>query len=194
MTIDQFINALVTITLIEMMVAIGLGVTFADVIRVARNWRLVAQAVLANYICVPAAAVGLLLLFRAEPMVAAGFLIAAVCPGAPYAPPFTALAKGNVPVSVGLMVMLAGTSALAAGWLSGLPGSGNRRAMAITTAVRNVGVGLVIATSGFPGTAAVTATLAFALFQTVVMAIVALAWGRWSATPPEAAGGTTAAN
>ena len=50
--------------------------------------------------------------------------------------------------------------------------------MAITTAVRNVGVGLVIATSSFPGTPAVTATLAFALFQTILLAMVALAWGR----------------
>jgi BASS family bile acid:Na+ symporter len=212
-------------------------------------------------------------------MVAAGFLIVAVCPGAPYGPPFTALAKGNVAASVGLMVVLAGSSAvlaplllgfllpwmggggtlsinagkmvvtllvtqllplcaglavrqwrphlaarllkpanrlsavlnvsligvifavqfqslaairplgfggmlalvlaaLVAGWGLGLPGDGNRRAMAITTAVRNVGVGLVIATSSFPGTAAVTATLAFALFQTVVLALVALDWGR----------------
>src|SRR5262249_49880514 len=36
------------------------------------------------------------------------------CPGAPYGPPFTGLAKGNVAVSVGLMVILAGSSALAA--------------------------------------------------------------------------------
>jgi BASS family bile acid:Na+ symporter len=276
---DELINIAVTITLVELMVAIGLGVPLADVIGVARNWRLVARAALANYVCVPAAAVGLLLLFRAEAMVAAGFLIAAVCPGAPYGPPFTAIAKGNVAVSVGLMVILAGSSALvaplllhfllpltsgsdslnvnaskmvvtllvtqllplcvgltvrqgrpnlaarllkpanlisivlnfsviglilgvhfqtlmairpigflgmlalvlaalAAGWLLGMPGSGSRKAMAITTSVRNVGVGLVIATSSFPATPAVTATLAFALFQTVVLALVALGWGR----------------
>jgi BASS family bile acid:Na+ symporter len=281
MTIDQLINALVTITLVEMMVAIGLGVAFADVAGVARNWRLVGRATLANYVCVPAATVGLLLLFRAEPMVAAGFVMAAVCPGAPFGPPLAALAKGNVAASVGLMVVLAASSALvaplllcallpwltgndalsvpagkmvvtllvtqlmplgvglavrqwrpnvaarllkpanrlstvlslsmiglilavhyptlvairprgfvgmlalvmassAAGWLLGLPGSGNRKALAITTAVRNVGVSLVIATSSFPGTPAVTATLAFGLFQTVVMALVALGWGRWT--------------
>jgi BASS family bile acid:Na+ symporter len=285
MPIDRLINLLVTITLVELMVAIGLGVTFADVIGVARNRRLVTQAVLANYVCVPAAAVGLLLLFRAQPMVATGFLIAAVCPGAPYGPPFTAMAKGNVAVSVGLMVILAGSSAiaaplllylllpflsrsdslgvnatkmvltlfvtqllplcvgltvrhwgpnlaarllkpanllsmvlnlsviglilvvhfqilvairpiafvgmlalvlaaLAAGWLLGMPGSDNRKAMAITTSVRNVGVSLVIATSSFPGTAAVTATLAFALFQTIVMALVALGWGRLAPAIP----------
>jgi BASS family bile acid:Na+ symporter len=275
---DRLINILVTVTLIELMVAIGLGVTFAEVIGVARNRRLVLQAALANYVCVPAAAVGLLLLFHAEPMVAAGFLIAVVCPGAPFGPPLTAMAKGNVAVSVGLMAFLAGSSALvaplllysllpivssgdspsvhagkmvvtllatqllplsvglavrqwspslaarvskpanllsavlslsviglilvvhfqtlvsirprgfagmlalvlaalAAGWLLGMPGSGNRKAMAITTSVRNVGVALVIATSSFPATPAVTATLAFGLFQTIVVALIALGWG-----------------
>src|SRR5205807_4428872 len=48
------------------------------------------------------------------PLVAAGFLIAAVCPGAPYGPPFTSMAKGNVSLSVGLMMLLAGSSALLA--------------------------------------------------------------------------------
>ena len=279
MNIDTLINLLVTITLVEMMAAIGLAVTYADVIGVARNRRLVAQAALANYVCVPAVAIGILFLFGAKPMVAAGFLIAAVCPGAPYGPPFTALAKGNVGVSVGLMVILAGSSALlaplllylilpfmsggdslmvdavklvvtllmtqllplwtgltvrqlrptlaamllkpanrlsallnlsviglvlvvhfqtfttirpiaflgmlvlvlaalAAGWLLGVPGGNNRKTMAITTSVRNVGVSLVIATSSFPGTPVVTATLAFGLFQTIVMALLALGWGQ----------------
>ena len=284
MTVDQLINVLVTATLVEMMAAIGLGVTFADVRNVAGSRRLVTRAAVANYVCVPAVAAGLLLLFRAEPMVAAGFLIAAVCPGAPYGPPLTAMAKGNVPAAVGLMVILAGSSALmaplllyyllpwvqqrlaaeagrlhvdaakmivtllltqllplfvglavrqrrpilaarllkaanlvslvlnltviglivvvhfqtltairprafagmlalvlaalAAGWLLGGSGPANRRAMAITTSVRNVGVSLVIATSSFPGTPAVTATLAFGLFQTILMALIALGWGR----------------
>ena len=115
MTIDQFISVLVSIMLIEMMVAIGLGVTFVDLLAVARNWRLVLQAGLANYVCVPALTVGLLMLVRpADPMVSAGFLILAVCPGAPFGPPCTKLAKGNVAVAVGLMVLLAGSSAVAA--------------------------------------------------------------------------------
>ncbi|MGH6931493.1 MAG: hypothetical protein ACREEE_03560, partial [Dongiaceae bacterium] len=91
-----------------------LGVTFADVLRVATEWRLVSKAALASYVCVPAAAVGLLILFQADPYVAAGFLVVAICPGAPYGPPFTGMAKGNVGVSVGLMVILAGSSALMA--------------------------------------------------------------------------------
>ena len=54
MTMDQLINVLVTITLVELMVAVGLGVAFADLVGVATNWRLMGQAALANY-CVPAA-------------------------------------------------------------------------------------------------------------------------------------------
>jgi BASS family bile acid:Na+ symporter len=285
MTIDQVINVLAAITLFEMMVAIGLGVTFAEVTGVARDWRLLARAAAANYLGAPAAALGLLFLFQAQPLAAAGLLIAAVCPGAPYGPPFTSLARGNVVVAVGLMVLLAASSALAAplllqlllplmagdqalqidvvkmiatllfaqllplgiglgvrqwrpnlaerlkkpanqltlvlnlgllglilvvqfemlisiplrafagmlllvlatltiGWLLGGPGAADRRTLAVTTAVRNVGVCLVIASSSFPGTPAVTAATAYGLFQTIVMAALAIAWGRLSPAAP----------
>jgi len=278
-TTDQLINVLVSVTLIEMMAATGLGVTFVDLGGVARNWRLVGRAALANYVLVPASAVGLLLLFDAHPMVAAGFLILAVCPGAPYGPPFTAIAKGNVAVAVGLMVILAGSSAIiapvllhyllplvsgdepltveatsivgtllvtqlvplcvgvavrqwrptlasrlqrpaelvskllnlvavgailvtqfhllaeirprgfvgmlallvaswAAGWLLGGPGPGTRKAMTLTTTLRNVGVGLVVATGAFAGTPAVTAALAYGLFAVVGSLLLALGWAR----------------
>jgi BASS family bile acid:Na+ symporter len=284
MNVDQIINILATVTLFEMMVTIGLGVTFDKVFDIAKDWSITARAALANYVCVPAAAVGLLLLFHAPPLVAAGFLIAAVCPGAPYGPPFTEMAKGNVVLAVGLMVILAGSSALiaplllhlllpltsggeqvqvnavkmvitlvgaqflplcaglfvrrwrpaladrlkrpasllslilnlvtlgviltvqfdmligiplsgfvgmsalvfaavAAGWLFGGPGNENRIAMAMATSVRNVGVSLVIATGSFPGTPAITAATAFAIFQTILMALVAFGWGRLSPAP-----------
>src|SRR6516225_7513754 len=107
---QQFINILVTVMLIEMMVAVGLGVTFRELKEVARDWKLVAQAALANYVCVPAATLGLLLLFNARPMVAAGFLILAVCPGTPFGPPCAKIAKGELSAAVGLMVLLAGSS------------------------------------------------------------------------------------
>lgn len=277
MTLDQLINVLVTITLIEMMLAIGMSVTFADLLGVARDWRLLARAALANYVCVPAATVGLLLLFDARPMVAAGFLVLAVCPGAPYGPPFAAIARGNVAVAVGLMVALAASSAIIApillyfllplmsgsegltvdavriigtllvtqliplcvgvalrqwgpklaarlqgpatlaskilnllvvvlilivqfhllaeirprgfvgmlallitswaiGWLLAGSDRGIRKTMTLTTALRNVGVGLVIATGSFAGTAAVTATLAYGLFAVVGSLFLALTY------------------
>lgn len=279
MSINSIINLLVTITLLEMMATIGLGVTLSQVTSVAKDVRLVTRAAIANYLLVPAAALALLTVFHAHPMVAAGFLIAAVCPGAPYGPPFTAMAKGNVAVSVGLMVILAGSSALIAplllhfmlpliasderlkvnalkmvgtllftqfiplcvglairekrlaladkmvgpakkistalnlvvfafilyvqwdtlaaislkgffgmfllvlatfvvGLALGGADVATRRAMTATTAVRNVGVSLVIATGSFPGSPAVTAALAYAVFQTILLALCVLVWGK----------------
>lgn len=279
MNMDQLINVLVTVMLVEMMAAIGLRVRFNDLARIVKNRRVMLQAVLANYICVPAAAVALLLLFDASPMVGAGFLILAVCPGAPFGPTCTALAKGNVPVAVGLMAVLAASSAIVApvllqillpwmggqdalqvdafkivrallitqllpllvglcirhwrpglaqklqkpadrlssllglltlgvivfayfpmlleirlrgylgmaallaasfvaGWLLGGPGTDNRKAMTLTTALRNVGVGLVIATGNFADTPAVTATLAYGLFEIFGTMLLAFWWGR----------------
>lgn len=279
MDMDQIIHVLVTITLIEMMVAIGLGVTFVEMARVAKDWRLLVRAAVANYVCVPAVTVGLLLLFRPQPLVAVGFLILAACPGAPYGPPFAAVARGNVASAVGLMVILAGSSALlaplllhflldlvageeplqvdarriagtllvtqllplcagvmvrqwypwlaervrqpalgmskilnlvtvgliltaqghlvmevrprgfvgmallliacwAAGWLFGGRGADNRITMMLTTALRNVGVGLVIATGSFAGTPALTATLVYGLFEVLGSLLLALALAR----------------
>jgi hypothetical protein len=47
-----------------------------------------------------------------------------------------------------------------------------------STSVRNVAVSLVIATASFSGSPAVTAALAYGLFQTIVLAVLALVWGR----------------
>src|SRR5262249_31188148 len=77
-----------------------------------------------------------------------------------------------------------------AGWLLGGPASGNRTALVMATSVRNVGVALVIAAASFPGTPAVTAATAFALFQTLAMALVALAWGRLAPAKAPVAGET----
>jgi BASS family bile acid:Na+ symporter len=293
MTVNQLINVLVTVTLIEMMSAIGLGVTWQDLVGVARNGRLLARAALANYVCVPAVTVGLLLLFDAHPLVGAGFLILAVCPGAPYGPPFTAIARGNLAAAVGLMVILAGSSAVlapallycllplvsageslqgdatrilttllvtqllplgagvavrqwrprlatrlqkpanlvskllnltavafilitqfellaeirlrgyagmlalllaswAAGWLLGSAGAAMRRTMTLTTSLRNVGVGLVIATGTFAGTPAVTAVVVYGLFEVIGSLVLALAWARRATAREQPAAGPQA--
>jgi BASS family bile acid:Na+ symporter len=283
---DRLINLLAAVALVELMLTIGLGATVAEVLAVARDWRGVLRAFFANYVIVPAAAVGLVLAFRAQPMVAAGVMIIAVCPGAPFGPPFTAIAKGDVSRAIGMMVLLAGSSALlaplllrlllpmvteagaplnidaarivatlafvqflplclglalgaykpalaqrlkgpaaklstilnvallvlvivvqfkmlsairakgyfgmlllwlisgGAGWVLGGRVAAHRSALAITTAVRNVGVALVIAGGNFPGTPAVTSTTAYGLFQTLVTLAVVVAIARRRAAPP----------
>ena len=279
MPLDRLINILVTVTLIEMMVLIGLRATFAEIANTARSWPLIARAVAANYLLVPVLAIVLLILFAANPMVAVGFLVLAVCPGAPYGPPFAGIARVNVPEAVGLMMILAGSSAvvlplllkvvlplvasgeaaridpfammsallitqllplllgllvrhrrpqlaerllgpfelaskllnlsaaglilatqfqmlaqirtrgfvgmlillvgsLVIGWLAGGPGTANRRTMALTTSLRNVGVGLVIVTGNFAGTPAVSAALSYGIVEVLLSLLVAFWWRR----------------
>jgi BASS family bile acid:Na+ symporter len=283
MNAAEFIRVLVPLTLIEMMIAVGLSVGLTELAATARNWRLIIRAMLANYLCVPLITVGLLLWVRPpDPMVALGFLILALCPGAPFAPSCTKLAKGDVAASVGLMVILSGSSvifaplllylelpvlsanqglridaakiiatllatqlaplcvglavrhwvprvadkllkpanllnlilnlatlvsvfvgyfslltavrpqaylgmavllaaSLVVGWLLGGPGSDNRKAMMLTTSLRNVGVGLVIVTGSFAGTAAVTAVVVYGIVEIVGSVLTALAFGRTAA-------------
>jgi BASS family bile acid:Na+ symporter len=279
MTLDQLVSPLVAVTLVTMMVSIGLSVPLSEVAEIAKKPSIVVRALLANYLFFPLIAVLLLVLFHARPLVAAGFLILAVCPGAPYAPSCTALARGNVALAVGLMVILAGSSvvvsplllrallaklgggedltidagrivrtllvtqlvplflglaarrwhptlaarlrkpfagatkvlnllvvvlvvvthfhtlreirlvglagmlilllaSLAIGWLSGGPGIENRKAVAETTSLRNAGVGLVIASTSFAGTAALTAVLVYSFVSIAGSFAVALVWGR----------------
>ncbi len=94
------------------MLAMGLQTRFAELIAAAAAKRLVLAGVLANYVLVPLVTVLLLRIFNANPMIAAGFLILAVCPGAPIGPPLTGIARGNTLLSLTLMVILAGLSAI----------------------------------------------------------------------------------
>ena len=66
----------------------------------------------------------------------------------------------------------------AAGWILGGPRTDDRKALALTTSLRNVGVGLVIATSGFPRSPAVSAVLAYGLFEILGSVVQAIWWGR----------------
>jgi BASS family bile acid:Na+ symporter len=250
--------------LVAIMLSMGLQVKWQAVMTSARPVLLVVLGLFANYLLMPAITLGLLYLFQADPMVSAGFLILAVCPGAPIGPPVTGIAKGNVPWAIGMMTILAGSSvflspallgvllgwtapasnlrfdylailrtllvaqmcplavglsihhwapkltqwiarpvgvmanvlllvlvvlivaaqyetlaairlrgwtgmsvlllaSLAVGWLCGGPDVAIRKALAVTTAARNAAVGLVIVTSNFAGTPAVTAVVAYAL-------------------------------
>ncbi len=246
------------------MLSMGLKGRVEDVAASLRKLRLVVAGLVANYVLVPAATIALLYLFDADVMVSVGFLILAVCPGAPVGPPFAAMAKGDTTYATAQTVMLAGLSALLSpvllgvllprllpasdlsidyvaivgtllvsqmsplgiglgihhfapklagklaqplglianillmgavvlmlineyeslaairprgwigmilllsaslgiGWACGGPGRATRKALAVVTASRNAAVALVIVSSNFAGTTAVTAAIAFAL-------------------------------
>jgi bile acid:Na+ symporter, BASS family len=251
-------------SLVTMMLSMGLRVTGGELLASARPARRLVLGLVANFVLLPAVTVGLLYVFHAGPMIAVGFLILASCPGAPVGPPITAIARGDVPWSLGMMLILAALSTLLTpallsvllpwvapatdlrvdyggiirillitqllplalglgfrrvrprwagrlerpvgllanvlllalvgaivvtqfgmlaairprgwfgmglllaaglglGWACGGPRNASRRALAVTTATRNVALGLVIVGSNFAGTPAVTAVVAFGL-------------------------------
>lgn len=98
--------------LAAIMLLTGLRVSVGEVLSSLAEKHLLLLGLLANYLLVPLVTVALLCAFHANPMVSMGFLILAVCPGAPIAAPLTDLAHGNVPLAVGLMIVLAASSAL----------------------------------------------------------------------------------
>ena len=75
-----------------------------------------------------------------------------------------------------MLLLLA--ASLVIGWLAGGSGRDNRKTMALTTSLRNVGVGLVIVTGNFAGTPAVSAALAYGIVEVFGSLLVALCWSR----------------
>ena len=266
MNASNLIAILNAAALVTMMLSMGLRVGSDQLLASARPARRLVLGLVVNYALVPAVTLGLLRVFHADPMVSVGFLILASCPGAPLGPPMTAIARGDVPWALGMMLILAGLStlltpallsvllpwvapatdlhvnyagiirillitqliplalglglrhvapgwsrrvgkpvgrlasvlllalvgaivatqfdmlaairprawlgmglllmaSLGLGWSCGGPGVASRKALATTTATRNVAVGLVIAGSDFAGTPAVTAVVAYGLFS-----------------------------
>jgi len=107
------VTKLLNITaLVVLMISIGMTVTFREVADSAKHTSWVALGVIANFAIVPLVTVGLLAAFQPDPLVSAGFLIVAVCPGAPLGPAFARIAHGDVSMATGLMVILAGLSAI----------------------------------------------------------------------------------
>jgi BASS family bile acid:Na+ symporter len=98
--------------LITIMLAMGMQVKFEAVMASTRPLHRVLLGLIANYVLVPIVTLILLHLFQANPMVSIGFFVLAVSPGAPIGPPATKLAGGNVAWAIGMMVILAGLSAI----------------------------------------------------------------------------------
>src|SRR4051812_33180962 len=110
MNASKVIAILNTSSLVAMMLSMGLRVTGGELLASARPTRRLVLGLIPNFVLLPAVTVGLLHVFHAQPMIAVGFLILACCPGAPVGPPITAVAGGDVPWSLGMMLILAALS------------------------------------------------------------------------------------
>jgi BASS family bile acid:Na+ symporter len=91
---------------VSSMLAMGLSLTVTQIIEPLRNARLVALALVANFVIVPAAAY---LLSRVIPLaqpLQIGLLLLGTAAGAPFLPKLAQIAKANIAFAVGLMTLL----------------------------------------------------------------------------------------
>jgi BASS family bile acid:Na+ symporter len=91
---------------IASMAALGLSLTIKQIVEPLRNVRLLAAVLLANFVLTPALALLLKLLIPMNEGYGIGLLLLATAAGAPFLPKLVQVAKGDVPLSVGMMVLL----------------------------------------------------------------------------------------
>jgi BASS family bile acid:Na+ symporter len=114
------VKAMAALSLVSLMFWMGMKAKFVDVLASAKNLKLIGLGVLANFILVPILTLGLLHIFFPDNLVCVGFLVLAVCPGAPVGLPFVAIARGDVAVAISQMIILCTISVFLSPLLLGL--------------------------------------------------------------------------
>jgi predicted Na+-dependent transporter len=94
------------------MLAMGLSLTIAQIVAPLRNARLVILALLANFVLVPALAYLIGLVIPLGDGLRVGLILVSTAAGAPFLPKLAQAARGNIALSVGLMVLLMVTTVL----------------------------------------------------------------------------------
>jgi BASS family bile acid:Na+ symporter len=107
--IAMFSN-LITAWLVLTILSIGLSVSAGELLGIARRYGLLLHAMVANIVLVPALAVGVYDLFGLPVEIGTGLLVCAATPGSPLGIKLTQMARGDVPVAVGLGVLLIAVS------------------------------------------------------------------------------------
>lgn len=96
----------VLVFVVTSMLAMGLSLTVAQILGPLRDLRLVAKALLANFVLVPLAAYLILVAVPLSQAQSIGVVLLATAAGAPFLPKLVEAAKGNLAFGVGLMVLL----------------------------------------------------------------------------------------
>jgi Sodium Bile acid symporter family len=84
----------------------GLSLAIGQILAPLRNYRLIVLALLANFVLMPFAAVGIAKLLRLDEPLGIALLLLGTASGAPFLPLLARICNGNLALSVGLMVLL----------------------------------------------------------------------------------------
>ena len=104
--LSKVIPIAMLVFVVSSMLAVGLSLTVQQILAPLRNARMVALALAANFILMPAAAYVIGRVFQLDPSLAIAFLLLGTAAGAPFLPKLASVAGGNLAFAVGLMVLL----------------------------------------------------------------------------------------
>lgn len=110
--IDQALRILIGLMTFLTLLAIGMGLTFAEVGAAIRRVRVQALALVVNFVAIPALVLFLVWLFGIAGPVATGLVLCALAPGSGVGPLLVEHARGDVGLSVGLLLGLTFSSVL----------------------------------------------------------------------------------
>ena len=109
-TIQQMTQVIANVGILTFVVAsmaaLGLSLSVGQIVQPLRTGRLVAMALLANFVLTPALAFAIKTIVPMEEGYAIGLILLATAAGAPFLPKLVQVAKGDVAISVGIMVLL----------------------------------------------------------------------------------------
>jgi len=115
-TLNQITQVIANIGILTFVVAsmaaLGLSLTINQILAPLRNGRLVVMALLANFVLTPALAFAIKTLIPMEEGYAIGLILLATAAGAPFLPKLVQVAKGDIALSVGIMVLLMVTTVI----------------------------------------------------------------------------------
>lgn len=111
-TLATIAQVAMLVFVVASMAAMGLSLTLDRVTRPLRDVRLVVLLLVANFVVVPAVAIFVSRVLPMDDSSAAAIVLTGACAGAPFLPKLAQLAKGDVALSVGEMVLLMVTTVL----------------------------------------------------------------------------------
>ena len=121
--IAQALRALLGLMMFLTLLAMGMGLTFAEVVGALRRGRILALGIVVNFVAIPALVLLLVKIFAIDDDVAVGLLLCGITPGSGVGPLLVDYARGDVGLSVGLLLGLTFSSVVLTpillGWWSG---------------------------------------------------------------------------
>jgi BASS family bile acid:Na+ symporter len=103
---DILINIVLPLSLAIIMLSLGIGLSLADFLRVAKRPRAFGVGALAQVVLLPLVAYGIVRLFALPPEIAVGVMLIALCPGGVTSNILSKLARGDVALSVSLTAVI----------------------------------------------------------------------------------------